>query len=142
MKSFVPYRQARLQCCGINEAADWTRYLGLPDPPSSCYSTRFVQYAYPYSAPWKHPRAFGMANSNTSVRFSLPRTRDDSTRPLNAPPWFPFKPRPPRRFDRFLRPLSSLALAAFGARELSSVADHRVRDAIHPVVRASFFAAS
>lgn len=44
MKSFVAYRQARLQCCGINEASDWTRYPGLPEPPSSCYFTRFVQH--------------------------------------------------------------------------------------------------
>ncbi|XP_024886747.1 tetraspanin-9-like [Temnothorax curvispinosus] len=31
--------QTRLQCCGINDASDWTRYPGLPEPPPSCYST-------------------------------------------------------------------------------------------------------
>ncbi|XP_018301239.1 tetraspanin-4-like isoform X1 [Mycetomoellerius zeteki] len=31
--------QTRLQCCGINDASDWTRYPGLPELPQSCYST-------------------------------------------------------------------------------------------------------
>ncbi|XP_011687053.1 PREDICTED: uncharacterized protein LOC105449497 [Wasmannia auropunctata] len=31
--------QTRLQCCGINDASDWTRYPGLPGPLPSCYST-------------------------------------------------------------------------------------------------------
>ncbi|XP_018339815.1 PREDICTED: tetraspanin-9-like isoform X3 [Trachymyrmex septentrionalis] len=31
--------QTRLECCGINDASDWTRYPGLPELPQSCYST-------------------------------------------------------------------------------------------------------
>ncbi|XP_067208931.1 uncharacterized protein [Linepithema humile] len=44
-KSYHPFfqasatAQARLQCCGINEASDWTGYSALAEPPSSCYST-------------------------------------------------------------------------------------------------------